>query len=61
MKPLLTAVEVAEVLTCTTDRVWQLSRQGRIPAIRLGERQWRYRIEDVLQALDPVQQEHDEK
>jgi excisionase family DNA binding protein len=45
---LLTTKEVAAVLRVTPDRVTQLARQGRIPALRLTERgDFRFRAEDV--------------
>jgi excisionase family DNA binding protein len=49
---LLTAREVAAVLRVTPERVQQLAREGRIPAIRIGERGgYRFRIEDVERTI----------
>lgn len=39
---LLTAEEVADVLGVSTERVWQLTREGKLPAVRLGGRTYRY-------------------
>lgn len=44
---LLTAHEVAELLGVSHEYVWQLSREGRIPTIRLG-RARRYRRASIL-------------
>lgn len=39
---LLKAEKVAEILDVSTQRVWELTRENKIPFIRLGERQFRY-------------------
>ncbi|NLG83505.1 MAG: helix-turn-helix domain-containing protein [Firmicutes bacterium] len=49
--PLLTAHELAKELKVTVDTVWRYTRRGKIPSIRLGPREYRYRLEDVLAAL----------
>jgi excisionase family DNA binding protein len=45
--PLLTAVQVAELLSVPTTRVWSMSRRGEIPTVRIGPREVRYRAEDI--------------
>src|SRR5688572_30463888 len=37
-----TADQVAELLQTSTDRVYQMAREGRIPHVRLGERSIRF-------------------
>ncbi|MGQ9778539.1 MAG: helix-turn-helix transcriptional regulator [Bacillota bacterium] len=49
--PLLTAHELARELKVTVDTVWRYTRRGKIPSVRLGPREYRYRLEDVLAAL----------
>lgn len=44
-EPLLTAVQVAELLA--VPRVWSMSRRGEIPTVRIGAREMRYRPEDI--------------
>ena len=44
---LLTAVEVADLLSVPKTRVWSMSRRGEIPTVRLGRREVRYRPQDV--------------
>lgn len=39
---LLTAEEVADALGVSKERVWQLTREGKLPAVRLGGRTYRY-------------------
>ena len=39
---LIKANDVAKILDVSTQRVWELTRENRIPFIRLGERQFRY-------------------
>ncbi|MEW6524199.1 MAG: Uma2 family endonuclease [Bacillota bacterium] len=51
MKELLTAREPAEILNLSVDTIWRYTRQGRIPAVELGERQYRYEREKALAAL----------
>ena len=45
--PLLTAVQVAELLSVPKPRVWSMSRRGEIPTVRIGPREVRYRAEDI--------------
>jgi excisionase family DNA binding protein len=46
-EPLLTAVQVAELLSVPKTRVWSMSRRGEIPTVRIGLRDVRYRREDI--------------
>lgn len=46
-EPLLTAVQVAELLSVPKTRVWSMSRRGEIPTVRIGSREVRYRREDI--------------
>ena len=46
-EPLLTAIQVAELLAVPTTRVWSMSRRGEIPTVRIGRREVRYRREDI--------------
>jgi excisionase family DNA binding protein len=39
---LMTAAEVADALGVSKERVWQLTREGKLPAVRLGGRTYRY-------------------
>jgi excisionase family DNA binding protein len=48
-EPLLTAVQVAELLSVPKTRVWSMSRRGEIPTVRLGPHEVRYRPEDIDQ------------
>ena len=47
--PLMTADEVAKMLNVSKQRVWELSRKGGIPTIRLGANTCRYRQAAVLE------------
>jgi excisionase family DNA binding protein len=46
-EPLLTAVEVAELLAVPKTRVRSMSRRGEIPTVRIGLREVRYRPDDI--------------
>ena len=48
---LLTAHELARELKVTVDTIWRYTRKGKIPNIRLGPRDYRYSLEEVLAAL----------
>lgn len=48
---LLTAQELAEILSLSVDTVWRYTRQKKIPVVELGEKQYRYEKEAVLAAL----------
>lgn len=51
MKKLLTAQELADMLSLSVETVWRYTRQKKIPVVELGERQYRYNKEAVLAAL----------
>lgn len=48
----LTAEELARQLKVTVDTVWRYTRTGRIPCVRLGGRDYRYRLAEVLASLE---------
>lgn len=51
MEKFLTAYELAEILNLSVETIWRYTRQGKIPVIKLGEKKYRYKKEDVLEAL----------
>ncbi|MEW6081039.1 MAG: Uma2 family endonuclease [Bacillota bacterium] len=51
MERLLTAQELAKMLSLSVDTIWRYTRQRKIPAVELGERQYRYKKDAVLAAL----------
>ena len=51
MGKLLTAQELAEILSLSVDTIWRYTRQEKIPVVELGEKQYRYEKEAVLAAL----------
>jgi len=57
----LTAQELAKELKVTVDTVWRYTRSGRIPSLRLGLREYRYRLPDVLAALAASAEEEEAK
>ena len=57
----LTAQELAKELKVTVDTVWRYTRSGRIPSLRLGVREYRYRLPDVLAALAASAEEEEAK
>jgi excisionase family DNA binding protein len=52
---LLTAAEVADALGVPVERVWELTREGKIPAARLGGRTYRYHPERVTNAVEQLE------
>lgn len=48
---LVTAHDVARALDLSVETIWRYTREHRIPCVRLGERQYRYRLPDVMEAL----------
>lgn len=48
---LIDAAEVALILGVTEDRVWALTRDGELPAVKLGRRTYRYRRGSVREAI----------
>lgn len=51
MEKLLTAQELADILSLSVETIWRYTRQKKIPFIELGEKQYRYKKEAVLAAL----------
>jgi excisionase family DNA binding protein len=51
MGELLTAHELAEILSLSVETVWRYTRQKKIPVVELGDRQYRYEKEAVLASL----------
>jgi excisionase family DNA binding protein len=49
---LLDAKEVAEILQVNTQRVYELTRQGILPSIRLGAREIRFEEERLLRWIE---------
>ncbi len=45
---LINAHRLAEALDVSVETVWKYTRENRIPYVKLGERQYRYRLEEVL-------------
>jgi excisionase family DNA binding protein len=52
---LLTAAEVADALGVSKERVWELTREGKIPAVRLGGRTYRYHPARVTSAVEQLE------
>lgn len=48
---LINAHRLAEELDVSVETVWKYTRQDRIPYVKLGQRRYRYRLEEVLSAL----------
>jgi excisionase family DNA binding protein len=53
---LLTADDVAAAAQLTKDRVWELTREGKLPAVKLGPRTYRYRPERVNRAIEELEE-----
>ena len=51
-KDLLTAHELAKILGLSVETVWRYTREKRIPYLEVGTKQYRYRENDVLNALN---------
>ena len=51
MEKLLTAYEMAEILSLSVETIWRYTRQKKIPFVELGEKQYRYKEKAVLAAL----------
>ena len=48
---LITAHELAKSLGLSVDTIWRYTREKRIPCVEIGGRQYRYREQEVLEAL----------
>ncbi|MFW5991987.1 MAG: Uma2 family endonuclease [Halanaerobiaceae bacterium] len=51
-KKLLTARVLADKLDLTVETIWKYTRENKIPYIKLGTRQYRYRLKNVIRALN---------
>ena len=51
VRKLLTAHELAEILDLSVETIWRYTRQEKIPVIKLGVKQYRYKKDAVLEAL----------
>ncbi|MFW5972328.1 MAG: Uma2 family endonuclease [Bacillota bacterium] len=51
MGKLLTSYELAEILNLSVETIWRYTRQEKIPVIKLGAKQYRYKKDAVLDAL----------
>lgn len=50
-KELITAQALAEALDLSVETIWRYTRENKIPYIELGNRQYRYKLDDVIKAL----------
>lgn len=50
-KELITAQALAEALDLSVETVWRYTRENKIPFVELGSKQYRYRLNDVIDAL----------
>lgn len=50
-KDLLTAQALAEALNLSVETIWKYTREGRIPYIKLGSKQYRYQLGAVVETL----------
>lgn len=48
---LITAQKLAEHLGLSVETIWRYTREGKIAALRIGTRQYRYDLNEVLQCL----------
>lgn len=51
MEKLLTAQELADILSLSVETIWRYTRQKKIPVVELGEKKYRYKKGAVLAAL----------
>ncbi|MEA4926898.1 MAG: Uma2 family endonuclease [Syntrophomonadaceae bacterium] len=60
-KELITAQALAEALDLSVETIWRYTREKKIPYLELSGRQYRYRLDDVINALssDRVQEKSD--
>ncbi len=50
-KKMITAQDLAEELDLSVDTIWRYTREKKIPFIDLGNRQYRYKLEEVIKSL----------
>jgi len=48
---LLTASALAEALNLSVETIWKYTRENKIPCVKLGGKQYRYRLLEVIRAL----------
>ena len=48
---LLTAYSLAEALNLSVETIWKYTRENKIPCVKLGGKQYRYRLSEVMEAL----------
>lgn len=51
-KELITAQVLAEALDLSVETIWRYTREKKIPYIELGSKQYRYKLSDVIRALN---------
>ncbi len=50
-KELITAQALADALDLSVETIWKYTRENKIPYFELGSRQYRYNLQEVIQAL----------
>jgi Uma2 family endonuclease len=50
-KELITAQALADALELSVETIWRYTRNNKIPYVTLGERQYRYNLQEVIAAL----------
>jgi Uma2 family endonuclease len=56
---LITAHNLADALNLSVETIWRYTRENKIPFIELGNKQYRYRLAEVISALsDPTVREN---
>jgi len=53
-KELITAQTLAEALNLSVETIWRYTREKKIPYLELGNKQYRYKLNDVIGALTSV-------
>lgn len=53
-KNLITAQELADVLNLSVETIWRYTRTNKIPYVKLGARQYRYNLDDVISIFSNV-------
>ncbi|MCW3490696.1 Uma2 family endonuclease [Dethiobacter alkaliphilus] len=59
-KDLVTAQFLADTLDLSVETIWRYTRTDRIPYVKLGERQYRYNLDEVVRALSGVVKENNQ-
>lgn len=52
---LITAQALAETLSLSVETIWRYTRENKIPYLTVGNKQYRYRLADVLRSLQGTQ------